>query len=77
MFCLCSIESLHNTEIKTIAFDFGNTSGYDKIEKVLSEMNIGILGIVTMFLHITLKTNLQIKIQFSVNTSLACSLSQS
>ena len=58
MFCLCSIESLHDTEIKTIAFDFGNTSGYDKIEKVLSELNIGVLGIVAIFLPITLKMKL-------------------
>lgn len=54
-FCLYSLESLHNTEIKTIAFDFGNTSGYDKIENVLSGLNIGVLGNVAILIHITLK----------------------
>ena len=38
-------------ETKTIAFDFGATSGYEKIENGLSGLSIGVLGMLQCFVQ--------------------------
>ncbi len=55
----------YNVDVKTIAFDFGAYDGYEKIEKELKDMEIGILGLFDLqflgFSHDKLKMAMSMK----------------
>ena len=42
--CFFSLIDTFKVEVKTITYDFNDVNNYEKIEKELQDLNIGILG---------------------------------